>query len=126
MSFTDHCVSGIRADKTRIRQLLERSLMLVTALAPHIGYEHAAEIAKTAHARATSPREAAVRLGCRFRSLGAAREDDRATVIGANQCAIAWQLRAWTHSTTSICAYNKFIGLRKFIRDKWQTLHSLP
>jgi fumarate hydratase class II len=63
MSFTDHCVSGIRADKTRIRQLLERSLMLVTALAPHIGYEHAAEIAKTAHARGTSLREAAIRLG---------------------------------------------------------------
>jgi fumarate hydratase class II len=63
MSFTDHCVSGIRADKARIRQLLERSLMLVTALAPHIGYEHAAEIAKTAHATGTSLREAAIRLG---------------------------------------------------------------
>jgi fumarate hydratase class II len=63
VSFTDHCVSGIRADKARIRQLLERSLMLVTALAPHIGYQRAAEIAKAAHGSGTSLREAAIRLG---------------------------------------------------------------
>jgi fumarate hydratase class II len=62
-SFNDHCVSGIRADKARIGQLLERSLMLVTALAPHIGYQRAAEIAKAAHASGTSLREAAIRLG---------------------------------------------------------------
>jgi fumarate hydratase class II len=62
-SFTDHCVSGIRADEARIRELMERSLMLVTALAPHIGYDKAAQIAKAAHARGTTLREAALRLG---------------------------------------------------------------
>jgi fumarate hydratase class II len=59
-SFTDHCVSGIRADQKRIRELMERSLMLVTALAPRIGYDNAAKIAKAAHARGTTLREEAV------------------------------------------------------------------
>src|SRR4051794_2876716 len=62
-SFTDNCVTGIRADEARIRELMERSLMLVTALTPKIGYEKAAKIAKTAHANGTSLREEAVRLG---------------------------------------------------------------
>ncbi len=62
-SFTDHCVTGIRADKKRIRELMERSLMLVTALAPTIGYDKAATIAKTAHANGTTLREEAIRLG---------------------------------------------------------------
>ena len=62
-SFTGHCVTGIRADETRIRELMERSLMLVTALAPAIGYERAAVIAKTAHANGTTLREEAIRLG---------------------------------------------------------------
>jgi fumarate hydratase, class II len=62
-SFTDNCVIGIRADEARIRELMERSLMLVTALAPKIGYERAAEIAKAAHANGTTLREEAVRLG---------------------------------------------------------------
>ena len=62
-SFTDNCVAGIRADETRIRELMERSLMLVTALAPKIGYDKAAKIAKTAHANGTTLREEAVRLG---------------------------------------------------------------
>jgi fumarate hydratase class II len=62
-SFTDHCVVGIRADRKRIRELMERSLMLVTALAPTIGYDKAATIAKTAHANGTTLREEAVRLG---------------------------------------------------------------
>ena len=62
-SFTDLCVIGIRANEARIRELLERSLMLVTALAPTIGYERAAEIAKTAHANGTTLREEALRLG---------------------------------------------------------------
>jgi fumarate hydratase class II len=62
-SFTDNCVSGIRADETRIRELMQRSLMLVTALAPTIGYEKAAKIAKTAHANGTTLREEAIRLG---------------------------------------------------------------
>jgi fumarate hydratase class II len=62
-SFTDNCIVGIRADEARIRELLGRSLMLVTALAPKIGYERAAEIAKAAHANGTTLREEALRLG---------------------------------------------------------------
>jgi fumarate hydratase class II len=60
ISFTDNCVTGIRADEKRIRELMERSLMLVTALAPRIGYDAAAKIAKTAHAKGTTLREEAV------------------------------------------------------------------
>ena len=62
-SFTEHCVEGIRADEKRIRDLMERSLMLVTALAPTIGYDNAAKVAKTAHANGTTLKEEAVRLG---------------------------------------------------------------
>ena len=62
-SFTDNCVAGIRADEARIRQLVEQSLMLVTALNPHIGYDNAAKVAKKAHAEGTSLREAAAALG---------------------------------------------------------------
>ena len=62
-SFTDLCVSGIRANKPRIRELMQNSLMLVTALAPHIGYDKAAEIAKAAHHKGTTLKEEAVRLG---------------------------------------------------------------
>jgi fumarate hydratase class II len=62
-SFTDNCVLGIRADESRIRELMQRSLMLVTALAPKIGYEKAATIAKTAHSNGTTLREEAIRLG---------------------------------------------------------------
>jgi fumarate hydratase, class II len=62
-SFTEHCVEGIRADEKRIQDLMERSLMLVTALAPKIGYDNAAKVAKTAHARGTTLKEEAVRLG---------------------------------------------------------------
>ena len=62
-SFTDHCVVGIEADEARIRELMERSLMLVTALAPAIGYDRAAQIAKSAHANGTTLREETLRLG---------------------------------------------------------------
>jgi fumarate hydratase class II len=62
-SFADNCVAGIRADEKRIRELMERSLMLVTALAPKIGYDRAAQIAKGAHQRGTTLREEALRLG---------------------------------------------------------------
>ena len=62
-SFTEHCVEGIRADEKRINELMERSLMLVTALAPKIGYDNAAKVAKSAHARGTTLKEEAVRLG---------------------------------------------------------------
>ncbi|HEX9322131.1 MAG TPA: class II fumarate hydratase [Xanthobacteraceae bacterium] len=63
VSFTDRCVVGIRANEPRIREQLERSLMLVTALAPKIGYDKAARIAKAAHANGTTLREEAIRLG---------------------------------------------------------------
>jgi len=62
-SFTEHCVEGIRADEKRIHDLMQRSLMLVTALAPKIGYDNAAKVAKSAHARGTTLKEEAVRLG---------------------------------------------------------------
>jgi fumarate hydratase class II len=62
-SFTDNCVVGIRADEARIGELMRRSLMLVTALTPKIGYDRAAKIAKAAHANGTTLKEEAVRLG---------------------------------------------------------------
>lgn len=62
-SFRRHCVEGIKADEDRIGELLGRSLMLVTALAPRIGYDRAAAVAKAAHANGTTLREEAVRLG---------------------------------------------------------------
>jgi len=63
VSFTDHCVIGIRANEPRIRALMNNSLMLVTALAPRIGYDKAAKIAKTALANGTTLREEAIKLG---------------------------------------------------------------
>jgi fumarate hydratase class II len=62
-SFEEHCARGIEPDEARIRELLERSLMLVTALSPHIGYDRAAEIAKKAHREGSTLREAALALG---------------------------------------------------------------
>jgi fumarate hydratase class II len=62
-SFTDNCVVGIKANEPRIAELMQRSLMLVTALAPHIGYDKAAQVAKAAHANGTTLREEAMRLG---------------------------------------------------------------
>jgi fumarate hydratase class II len=61
-SFDEHCARGIEADQVRIADLMARSLMLVTALTPHIGYDKAAEIAKKAHADNSSLREAALAL----------------------------------------------------------------
>src|SRR5262245_4671949 len=63
VSFADNCVAGIRADEARISELMKNSLMLVTALAPKIGYDRAAAIAKAAHANGTTLREEAIRLG---------------------------------------------------------------
>ena len=63
VSFTDHCVSGIIAREDNIKAALDRSLMLVTALAPKIGYDNAAKVAKTAHANGTTLKEEALRLG---------------------------------------------------------------
>jgi fumarate hydratase class II len=62
-SFEEHCVRGIEANEQRIRDLVERSLMLVTALSPHIGYDRAAEIAKKAHREGSTLRQAALALG---------------------------------------------------------------
>ena len=62
-SFTEKCIVGIEPDRSQMKQQLERSLMLVTALAPHIGYDKASEIAKAAHKNGTTLREEAARLG---------------------------------------------------------------
>ena len=62
-SFDRYCAQGIEADRGRIAELMERSLMLVTALAPHIGYDQAARIAKHAHENGASLKEAALALG---------------------------------------------------------------
>ncbi|MYM37689.1 class II fumarate hydratase [Duganella sp. FT50W] len=62
-SFDDHCVHGIAANTDRIEELMERSLMLVTALTPHIGYDRAAAIAKHAQQEGSTLREAALALG---------------------------------------------------------------
>ena len=61
-SFTDNCVVGIEANKGRIDDLMAQSLMLVTALNPHIGYDNAARIAKKAYADNSSLKEAALAL----------------------------------------------------------------
>ncbi|MGB1077772.1 MAG: lyase family protein, partial [Bdellovibrionales bacterium] len=63
VSFTTNCVEGIEANTVRIDQLLNESLMLVTALNPHIGYDNAAKIAKKAHADGTTLKQAGVELG---------------------------------------------------------------
>jgi len=62
-SFREHCVVGIEPSRARIAQHLQGSLMLVTALNPHIGYDNAAKIAKTAHRQGTTLKEAAMELG---------------------------------------------------------------
>ena len=62
-SFEQHCARGIEADRARIAELVQRSLMLVTALNPHIGYDKAALIAKHAHAQGSSLRDAALASG---------------------------------------------------------------
>jgi fumarate hydratase, class II len=62
-SFTDNCVVGIEADEERISRLMWESLMLVTALAPEIGYDNATKVAKTAHKNRTTLKEEAVKLG---------------------------------------------------------------
>ena len=62
-SFVENCVQGITANEARIKELLGKSLMLVTALAPRIGYDMAAKIAKTAHKEGKTLREVAIELG---------------------------------------------------------------
>ncbi|MGM0586447.1 MAG: class II fumarate hydratase [Pseudomonadota bacterium] len=62
-AFTDNCVEGIEANEERIAKLMRESLMLVTALAPEIGYDNATKVAKTAHRNGTTLKEEAVKLG---------------------------------------------------------------
>ena len=62
-SFDEHCARGIEADQNRITELMQRSLMLVTALTPHIGYDRAAQIAKRALLEGSTLKEAATKLG---------------------------------------------------------------
>ena len=62
-AFTDNCVAGITADRDRIEKLMRESLMLVTALAPEIGYDNATTVAKTAHKNGTTLKHEAVTLG---------------------------------------------------------------
>jgi fumarate hydratase class II len=62
-SFDEHCARGIEPDRARIAELVQRSLMLVTALNPHIGYDKAAKIAKAAHQSGSTLREAALASG---------------------------------------------------------------
>ncbi|XP_041105868.1 fumarate hydratase, mitochondrial-like [Polyodon spathula] len=63
VSFTENCVVGIEANRERINKLMNESLMLVTALNPHIGYDKAAKIAKTAHKEGSTLKETAIKLG---------------------------------------------------------------
>jgi fumarate hydratase class II len=62
-SFREHCVAGIEPNRARIQQNLEQSLMLVTSLNTHIGYDNAAKIAKKAHKEGTTLKQAAIALG---------------------------------------------------------------
>ena len=62
-TFAMYCVKGIKADKTRIKYLLDNSLMLVTALAPKIGYDKAANIAKSAHKNGTTLKQEVIKAG---------------------------------------------------------------
>ena len=62
-SFTAHCLSGLKANREKMAENLGRTLMTVTALSPHIGYDKAAEIAKAAHKNGTSLREETVKFG---------------------------------------------------------------
>ena len=62
-SFANYCIKGLKADKKRIKNLLDNSLMLVTALSPKIGYDNASKIAKSAHKNETTLKEEAVKSG---------------------------------------------------------------
>jgi fumarate hydratase class II len=62
-SFANYCVKGLKADKKKIKSFLDNSLMLVTALAPKIGYDNAAKIAKKAHKNGTTLKEESIKSG---------------------------------------------------------------
>jgi fumarate hydratase class II len=79
-SFSEHCVRGVQPNRERIRENLDRSLMLVTALNTHIGYDNAAKIAQYAHAEGITLKEAAIAL-----QLVTAEEFDQ-WVVPARMC----------------------------------------
>ena len=62
-SFANYCVKGLKADKQKIKKLLDNSLMLVTALSPKVGYDNAETIAKKAHKNGTTLKEEAIKSG---------------------------------------------------------------
>ena len=62
-SFAKYCIKGLKADRKRIKNLMDNSLMLVTALSPKIGYDNAAKIAKTAYKNGTTLKEEAIKSG---------------------------------------------------------------
>ena len=62
-AFSNYCIKGLKADKKRIKSLLDNSLMLVTALSPKIGYDNAAKIAKAAHKNGSTLKEEAIKSG---------------------------------------------------------------
>ena len=93
-SFNDHCAVGIEPNRERIAELVGRSLMLVTALAPHIGYDKSAQIAKKAHHEGTSLREAAIATG--YVTLEQFDQWVRAgDMVGKKPC--AWDAAAGNH-----------------------------
>ena len=62
-SFANYCIKGLKADKKKIKEFLDNSLMLVTALSPKIGYDNAAKIAKKAHKNGTTLKEETIKSG---------------------------------------------------------------
>jgi fumarate hydratase class II len=62
-SFANYCIKGLKADKKRIKNLLDNSLMLITALTPKVGYDNAAKIAKAAHMNGTTLKEESIKSG---------------------------------------------------------------
>ena len=62
-NFSNYCIKGLKANKKKIKSLLENSLMLVTALSPKLGYDNAAKIAKRAHKNGTTLKEESLKSG---------------------------------------------------------------
>merc|ERR1711962_998596 len=117
VTFTDNCVVGIQANREEINRLLYESLMLVTALNPHIGYDAAAKIAKTAHKNGTTLKHEAI-------SLGYLTEDQFAEWVKPRIC---WDLNKYflnqcrTAAVLNIHSYYKEKPSREAV-----STHSLP
>ena len=110
-SFNEHCAVGIEPNRERIADYVKNSLMLVTALNPHIGYDKAAKIAKKAHKEGTSLKEAALALGYlspgRVRSMGARRGDDSSMIFLPGSEKVDDTGREWNES----CSI--FLGIKR-------------